>query len=284
MKYENLIGKKFYRLTILDIIKKQLYKNGKKNGNSYFCKCKCDCGNEKIVQLSHILNKRGKVIKSCGCYSDEYNKSRRMDCIVGKKINGWTILEECESINGKRYCICRCNCGKIKKEKLFNIIRGVSKSCGCLSIEKSKKICIKHGMAKTRLYNIWSCMKRRCYNKNVGKYKNYGGRGIGVCKEWRESFIPFYNWAIKSGYNKNAKYGECTIDRIDVNGNYCPENCRWVDLKIQQNNRRNNIYVTDGNIKESLSDACKRYGLDYDKAHYIIGTLKESFAGLTKVE
>ena len=96
-----------------------------------------------------------------------------------------------------------------------------------------------HGLSNTRLYRIWYGMKQRCYNPKNTRYKNYGGRNITVCDEWENDFISFYNWAIYNGYNDNL-----TIDRIDVNGNYKPDNCRFIDQKTQQRNRSNNHLIT----------------------------------------
>lgn len=96
----------------------------------------------------------------------------------------------------------------------------------------------KHGMIHTRLYSIWHCIKVRCYIKSCLSYKNYGGRGITVCDEWKKDFMSFYNWAINNGYKDDL-----TIDRIDVNGNYEPKNCRWATKKQQDNNKRTNHFV-----------------------------------------
>lgn len=113
----------------------------------------------------------------------------------------------------------------------------------------------KHGHSRTRLYAVWSGMKSRCNNKNNAGYHLYGGRGISVCKEWESDYMCFYTWALKNGYFQGL-----TLDRIDVNGNYEPSNCRWVDIKTQNRNRRNNIKLEyNGNI-EVLHDIAKSVG------------------------
>jgi hypothetical protein len=101
---------------------------------------------------------------------------------------------------------------------------------------------IKHGERSRRynerLYNVWNGMKTRCINPNAKSYRAYGGRGITVCDEWLHNFPAFQEWAITHGYDETAPFGECTIDRIDVNGNYEPSNCRWVSMEVQQTNKR----------------------------------------------
>ncbi len=97
----------------------------------------------------------------------------------------------------------------------------------------------RHGMTGTRIHNIWRGMKIRCYDSNRPDYKHYGGRGIRMCTTWKNSFTAFYKWALKNGYDDSL-----TIDRIDVDGDYTPENCRWISLKVQENNRTNNRRIT----------------------------------------
>ena len=114
-----------------------------------------------------------------------------------------------------------------------------------------------------RLYGVWDGMKRRCYDENHDHFKAYGGRGIKMCDEWKDNFNTFAEWAFENSYDETAPYGECTLDRIDVNGNYEPSNCRFVSFKEQNRNRRNNKYVEVNGRKVLLMDLCKEVGLDY---------------------
>lgn len=116
----------------------------------------------------------------------------------------------------------------------------------------------KHGMTHTKIYDVWYAMKQRCYyTKNIN-YKNYGGRGITVCDEWRDDFKAFYDWSMDNGYQDDL-----TIDRIDVNGNYTPENCRWVDIETQANNKRNNVYFTYNNETKTIKQWSRILNISY---------------------
>lgn len=115
-----------------------------------------------------------------------------------------------------------------------------------------------HGGTGTRLYRIWQNMKARCYRESARGYENYGGRGISICQEWKDDFLSFKNWAYSNGYNESL-----TIDRIDVNGDYSPNNCRWVTNKEQQNNRRDNRIYEYGRKTLTLSQWSELLGINY---------------------
>ena len=111
-----------------------------------------------------------------------------------------------------------------------------------------------HHMTNTRLFNVWQNIKRRCYTKTNPSYKYYGACGVQICDEWRYSFQKFYDWAIKNGYDENAPKGQCTLDRIDTNGNYEPNNCRWVSMKVQNLNRKANVVLEYNGKKQTLKE------------------------------
>lgn len=176
--------------------------------------------------------------------------------LIGKKIGRLTVLENVGKENGYTLWRCKCDCGNEKVVSGKYLGKG-TRSCGCLSRELASLRLKTHGQAKTRIYRVYRTMMGRCNNPNAHEYANYGGRGIGVCNEWN-TFENFYDWAMQNGYSD-----ELTIDRIDPNGNYEPSNCRFVDMKHQQRNRRNNVNVTYNGETHCLSEWAEIIGIGY---------------------
>lgn len=179
---------------------------------------------------------------------------------IGDKFGRLTVVKYCGK-NKHQHNVweCVCECGNRKVVTTSALNSGAVKSCGCMWEENKKaiktRVVKKHGMVDTQEYHAWNGMRQRCYNKNSPKYKNYGARGIKVCDRWLHSFENFY-----------ADMGKCpdgfSLDRIDVNGDYTPENCRWADDVTQCNNRQFNFKVTFNGITETLRYWSEKTGIN----------------------
>lgn len=176
--------------------------------------------------------------------------------LVGSKFGSLTVTERRGSDeNGQSLWLCQCDCGTEKIVRGHDL-KGGTKSCGCS--RRYHTNLYQHGLSNTRLHRIWRSIKDRCYNPNNKDYKHYGGRGITVCDEWKNDFMSFYKWALNTGYGEKL-----TIDRIDVNGGYLPENCQWVSMIEQSNNRRNNKVITFRGESFTIAQWSRKTGVKY---------------------
>lgn len=175
------------------------------------------------------------------------------------------------SRTGKAIWECECDCGNIVNVVAHRLLDGETKSCGCLRKEstgkrmKGKTAKRTHGDSKTRLYHIWGQIKQRTENKNANTYHNYGGKGIDICKEWSESYEAFKKWALNNGYKDNL-----TIDRIKNEKGYYPDNCRWVSVKKQSNNRTSNITIDYKGKKYTMKELSEMLEINYNTLRYRI--------------
>ena len=271
---KNLTGCVFGKLTVLKRANDRIDKNGKRVA---YWKTRCLCGNEKDVRGYSLIS---GVTRSCGCLSKEQtacllhlskersnsekDKTARVRVktdLTGLRFGRWTVIERADDRvepSGKKvpYWTCLCECGSRKDVPQGNLKKGRSTSCGCYHRELTKELFsenhqIKHGGSvrgkRERLYNIWTDMKKRCFNSSHVAYKWYGGKGVSVCTEWEHDYASFRRWALSSGFDPDADPRSCTIDRIDVSGDYSPTNCRWVCMSEQARNKSNTVrYAFEG--------------------------------------
>lgn len=173
---------------------------------------------------------------------------------TGKRYGRLVVEKRVENIGAAAAFLCKCDCGKEKIVTGSHLRTGVTKSCGCLLVKHGKengKLFITHGITGTRLYRIWRAMRARCQNPKSTAYFKYGARGITVCDEWQD-FTNFAKWAKENGYDENL-----SIDRIDNNGSYTPENCRWTTPRVQGNNTRRNVFLVYNGEKKTMTEWCR---------------------------
>ncbi len=229
-----MIGKRFGRLVVVE-------DTGTYKAGDTVYKCLCDCGNSVCVK-GHSL-RSGKT-KSCGClvretsarlgHSTKGRHSEKLIDLTGQRFGRLTVLRRGENskYGGTRW-VCLCDCGQETLTSSFNLRKGFARSCGCYKSEATAKAKTKHGMSHTSLFGTFHAMHNRCENPKATDYRWYGGKGVRICKEW-EKPEPFFEWAISHGWSEGL-----TIDRIDSNKDYCPENCQWVTQS--ENSRRANL-------------------------------------------
>lgn len=168
---------------------------------------------------------------------------------IGNRYGSLKVIERADSDNGYARFVCKCDCGKTIIARGSDLRSGNTKSCGCSKGES-------HKMSKSRLYDIWQHMRRRTNNELDHAYKDYGGRGISVCSEWNDSFLRFKEWADSSGYDDSL-----TIERINVNDGYNPQNCKWIPNNNQAKNRRNCVWLTFNGETKCATEWAKEFGI-----------------------
>ena len=191
------------------------------------------------------------------------NMGRFID-LTGQRFGRLVVLERTGSDSrGEALWRCQCDCGNVIDVLSSNLrAKNHTLSCGCYRRENLQTVNKTHGMTGTPIYTIWCAMKRRCHQQHCLDYKNYGGRGITVCNEWHYNFKAFYDWALASGYKPGL-----SIDRKDTNGNYNPDNCRWVTAIQQANNKRCNRLLTYGGETHTMKEWSRITGINYNTLH-----------------
>lgn len=232
----DISGQRFGKLIALE-------PTGESKHGSALWRCICDCGNERIAMLRSL---KTRDATSCGCA-----RSRLLD-LTGKRFGKLTVVKR-DSSKKTTTWLCRCDCGNETFVRRDHLLNGNTRSCGCARIG--------HGGTRKgsdqRLYRIWHNMRHRCLNRHFVDYPRYGARGITVCEEWAtsDSFPAFRDWAFANGYAANL-----TLDRINNNKGYSPDNCRWATLEQQNSNKRTNRTING----KTVMQWSKAFGLPYN--------------------
>lgn len=227
--------------------------------------CGCDCGSTKVISGNRLRS--GKA-NSCGCDNEikrnekgQFTKGQVINDLTGKRFGKLTVICLDRIENRCSWWKVKCDCGNVK------VIRGdtlkVVRSCGCIKKKQdiiNLRIDNDHQMTYHPVYRIWQAMIARCENPNQKHYSDYGGRGIKVCSEWHD-IKKFAKWADETGFVSGKNL---SIEREDVNGDYCPENCCWIDRKLQSRNRRDTIRLCINGEEKPLVEWAEIYGIKYE--------------------
>lgn len=267
-KHISIVGQQIGNWLVLEEV-------GKDKKSNYQYKCECQCKNKTIR-----IKTKDQIINSPKCINCRNDNKEKYN-YKGKQFNKLIVISDPIRINNETFYDCKCICGN---EEIIRKNRSALKynhkcHCGC------ENNSIRHGESNTRVYGIWSSMNYRCSSHaNEDDYKCYYGRGIRVCKEWNkdnpQGYSQFKEWAFNNGYDENL-----SIERIDVNGNYCPENCTWIPLNKQALNKQNTIYLNINEEIISLNDYAsdKKINKSTILHRYKNGTSEEELLSETKL-
>lgn len=239
---EQFLNKRFNKFTIIEDLGFSIRLRKR------YVKAVCDCGVLKELPLTMLLTNR---VKSCGC-------RQRIPFVnyVGERFGILVVVEELMRVRRDRCFLVQCDCGNRTYAGYDSLMNG-KESCGCLNKAKNGSHFVTHGLTRHPLYSTWCNIKCRCTNPNTDSYKDYGGRGITICEEWKNDFKKFYDWCIESGWQRHL-----SVDRIDNDGHYEPSNCRITTLEVQSRNKRNNIWIEYQGERLVVTDWCKRLGIN----------------------
>lgn len=246
----DLTGLRFGRLVVLH----ETRVNGRKRWV-----CSCDCGGITTTCGQHLVSGH---TKSCGCLQRDRTSEACGKDYTGARFGRLFVVEKVSNAGGSALYRCVCDCGTVAEVNGSNLVSGATRSCGCIRKEAAAKLKFSHGEHGTRIYRCWRNMLERCENPKCNEYPHYGRRGISVCEEWHDPVL-FFKWAKESGYRDDL-----SIDRIDVNGDYCPDNCRWADNATQARNKTNNVKITFAGRTMILADWAQETGLSAKSITY----------------
>ena len=251
-KVVDLSGQKFNRLTVL---------RRDPNRPRYWV-CRCECGNIISTFGGNITQ---GLTKSCGCLNKELTSQRTIEDLTGKRFGNLTVIRRIPgSIKGKVKWECQCDCGNVVNIQGWDLKRRINNSCGCVKPKpKHYSVTNRHAPKwiteeEQLLSNVYQAMRQRCYDPHTKSYPRYGGRGIYICDEWLHDKRAFVDWALTHGFAKGL-----SIERIDNDGPYCPENCRWATKTEQANNRVTNRFVTVDGVKRTVADWARLLRVNY---------------------
>lgn len=247
----DLTGQRFGRWVALSC-------SGGEYPSTYKWLCRCDCGTTREVGADRLKSGNSK---SCGCLTRESSSrrlagtiARNLIDLTGRAFGRLTVVSQGETRKGIARWNCQCKCGKTSVVTAGHLRSGHTKSCGCAMHTGAGSRT--HGRCRTPMYFIWTNIIQRCYNPECTHYQNYGGRGVGMCERWRNSFEDFL---ADMGERPSKNH---SVDRYpDQNGNYEPSNCRWATMKQQNRNRRNNTLLTHDGETLTLAEWSERFGV-----------------------
>lgn len=254
---QELIGARFGRWTILEIL------DTPTSSGNLRARCKCDCGTEKVVVVTNL---RQGISTSCGCYARELSSARGAIDLTGRRFGQLTALYKTDKRyqDGSIVWHCRCDCGREKDIPSRELLSGTTRTCsmcGFAARRVSEANTIYQNDTERRIVHTLNGMCQRCENPNSKDYCRYGARGITVCAEWRNDKLAFVRWALANGYQPGL-----SIERIDVNKGYSPDNCMWIPMSAQYANRRCNIRVPVGDTVYSVAECARILGITHKEA------------------